>query len=361
MRKTKDITYKPKFKYSVFWVLLVVLIICLGLAYVYKPHHEEINNTDNIDNSEIDNSAIIDFSLENFPAKVTVGDQELDRFEGGRGGIGEEVEIDKIDGTEIPTIESVESSGPVTEINVTPCPEGEECGRGAVYPNLDVSSPQAFANETLGACIDVDGYYGSQCWDSMSAFFYNYAGRVLDTCGTGAAKGSIADGCWQQNAGEEFVMVWNPTEIQAGDIAVYSTGTWGHIGMAMGDYNNGYFTLLGQNQGGKACPNGGAAGNIINLSTRDFIGAFRPVIYIKPEPTPEPDADKCNTYKVTKGDTLGNIMLECIGEVKWGQEMEEYAKHWYSTIINPNQTVFYGWTHGDGYGLFAEDVIEYRK
>ena len=189
---------------------------------------------------------------------------------------------------EIPTVEAVENNMPVVETGEEECPEGEECGRGASYPKLNVSSPQAFANDTLGKCINVDGFAGAQCWDLASAFFYNYAGRELTTCGTGAAKGTIENDCWKKNAGNEFVMIWDAKQVQAGDIAVYSTGRWGHVGMAMGRYNNGYFTLLGQNQGGKACEGGGSATNIINLSTRDFIGAFRPKAYIKPEPKPEP-------------------------------------------------------------------------
>ena len=267
---------------------------------------------------------------------------------------------------EIPTVEAVDSNGPVTEVNNAQCPEGEECGRGANVPTLDISSPQAFANDTLGKCIDVDGYYGAQCWDSMAAFFINYTGHTLYTCGTGAAKGTIADGCWQKNAGNEFTMIWNPEEIQAGDIAVYSTGQWGHIGMAMGDYNNGYFTLLGQNQGGNWCPNGGSAGNIINLSTRDFIGAFRPNIYIKPEPAPEPEptpepvVDTCKVREVVKGDTMGKIMQECRGEVEWGLAMNDYASHWYSLTFQRFLTVYDGWASSTGYGLFAGDTIEYR-
>ena len=41
--------------------------------------------------------------------------------------------------------------------------------------------------------------------------------------------------------------------------------------------------------------------------------------------------------------------------------MNIYADHWYSTIVNPGKSVFYGWTHGTGYGLFANDIIEYKE
>lgn len=246
-------------------------------------------------------SATITYAEEATTPELTQG---LDGIEYGQGEI-------KADGEEIKTVEAVESNGPVTEVNNENCPEGEECGRGAYVPELDISSPQAFANQTLGVCIDVDGYFGAQCWDSMAAYFINYTGHTLYTCGTGAAKGTIADGCWQQNAGDDFTMIWDATQIQPGDIAVYSSGTWGHIGMAMGYYNNGYFTLLGQNQGGAPCEGGGAAGNIINLSTRDFIGAFRPNIYIIPEPEPEPEPEPTNEveYTYVKGDYFSKVLV----------------------------------------------------
>lgn len=335
------------------WLIGVAVVAILGLV-------TGITINVNIENGKLD--AHIVYSKETIAPEIT----DITALKGVEAGQGEI----KIDGEAIPTVEAVENNGPVTEVNNPNCPEGEECGRGAYVPTLDISSPQTFANQTIGQCIDVDGYFGSQCWDSMAAYFINYTGHTLYTCGTGAAKGTIADGCWQQNATDKFTMIWDATQIQPGDIAVYSTGQWGHIGMAMGYYNNGYFTLLGQNQGGVACPGGGAAGNIINLSIRDFIGAFRPNIYIKPEPVPEPEpepeptpapvVDTCKARKVVKGDTLGKIMKECRGEIEWGERMNEYARHWVSTIINPGNTVFYGWTHGAGYGLYYDDVIEYK-
>lgn len=330
-----------KFK-KVIATIVALIIVSLGAAGVVNIVKDNGSTKIKI---ETVIPAEVEYSNEQIPAVVE---------ESGQGSI--QIE-------QIPTVESVESSGPVTEVENSECPEGEECGKGAYVPTLDVSSPQAFANTTIGLCLDIDGYYGSQCWDSMAAFFINYTGHTLYTCGTGAAKGTIAEGCWQQNAGDQFTMIWDPTQIQAGDIAVYSTGQWGHIGMAMGDYNNGYFTLLGQNQGGATCSGGGAAGNIINLSTRDFIGAFRPNIYIKPAPAPEPEPvtiETCKVREVVKGDTLGKIMQECRGEIEWGAAMNNYAQHWYSTKFQAYLTVYDGWASTNGVGLFAGDVIEYR-
>lgn len=324
-------------KKSLYKVLITALVALLAIG-------AGVGVSISIQSNEEGYKAQIEFSGEQKPVEIT-DQSEIENVEGGQGEV-------KIDGETIQTVEAVESDGPVTETGESECPEGEECGRGAAYPKLDVSSPQAFANATLGQCINVDGYYGAQCWDSMSAFFYNYAGRILNTCGTGAAKGTIADGCWQKNAGNEFVMIWNPRDIQAGDIAVYSTGQWGHIGMAMGGYNNGYFALLGQNQGGRACPGGGAAGNIINLSTRDFIGAFRPKAYIKPEPAPAPTpkptpAPSADTYTVKKGDTLGGIARKLgwytgkkmFGDDGYAQALAEYNGIKNRALIYPGQTI----------------------
>lgn len=213
----------------------------------------------------------------------------------------EELDVNEED---IKTVEEVDNRGPVDE-----CPEGGDCGRGAAVPFVPIATPQEFANATLKQCWNVDGAYGAQCWDLMALFWLNYTGRSLSTCGTGAAKGTIQDGCWQINAGTEFTMIWDPQDIQAGDIAVYKNGQWGHIGMAMGPYNNGYFALLGQNQGGNACPGGGQSTNIINLSTRDFVGAFRPNIYkVEPKPEPQPVTPDSEEVVVKKGDTLGAIL-----------------------------------------------------
>lgn len=213
--------------------------------------------------------------------------------------------IDFIDGEEIPG-ESVLS----------------EDGQGAYH---DTSSYMAYYNSVgIGACIN--NAYGAQCFALADDFWQNYAGRALSSCGTGAAKGTL--NCYDYNAGDEFEMIWDVTQVQPGDWVVTKGGTWGHIFMAMGYYNNGYIAGFGQNQGGGYCAGGGAATNVANLNVSTFGGAFRPKTYIKPGPTPEPTpaptphktGDKVE-YTYVPGDYFSGVLVRLgLDEGKlWGE------------------------------------------
>ena len=271
-----------------------------------------------------------------------------------------------IEVTGAPTVESVDSENSSA---LSECNEDEtECGLGAfIYAPTD--TPFAFYDYTKNQCLNTDGAYGSQCWDYGDVFWQNYAGRRLSTCGTGAAKGAWeGDGgnCKYVNAGNDFELITDPKSLQAGDWLIFNNGTWGHVGMALGGYNKGYIALAGQNQGGAACAGGGGAVNVINISLNNFVGAFRPKSYIKPEPKPEPEPTpapqkSCDRIEVKQGDTLGKIMLRCEGKVVWGEAMDEYAKSWKSAKYGLYPTVYDGWTSERGYGLFAGDVIERQK
>ena len=211
-----------------------------------------------------------------------------------------------IDGTEeeidVQTVELVDG-GNLSDDTYT--------GLGMYAP---IDSVKAFKDYTLGKCFNVDGAYGAQCWDLGALFWTNYTGRSLNTCGTGAAKGTIQDGCWQKNAGSEFTMIWNAKDLQAGDWVITKGGTWGHVFMALGNYNNGYISALGQNQGGTACSGGGSATNIINMSLKDFAGAFRPKIYEKQDPTPTPIPTPVSgdvvKYTYVYGDYFSGVLIK---------------------------------------------------
>ena len=252
------------------------------------------------------------------------------------------------DGTyiDVPTVEYIDN--PKIE-------ESSEGGRGG-YVYAPTATFEEFKNYTIGKCWDVDGVFGAQCVDLANLFQMNYTkdGRWMDLCGTGAARGIWY--CKDKNAGTEYDLVNAASQIKTGDLIVTDGGTWGHVCQAAGPYNNGYVACLGENQGGPACPGGGAATNIVNLSMATFLGALRPKTY-HPEPEPTPTPTTGEIY-VNAGDTMGGIMLQQEGYVKWGQDMANYANSWCSTLVVPGQSVYYGWTHGTGYGLFAGDILK---
>lgn len=270
--------------------------------------------------------------------------------------LGEIIEDDNI-----PTVEEVDG-GQFEDDGLNPT-EGDK-GWSETY---DVSSPEAFKNDTLGKCIIANNIYGAQCVSLARVFWWSYANRDVSTCGTGMAKGMM--NCAEENAGDEFNIYWadDKPQIQAGDWLVFDGGLYGHVGMAVGPVVNGYVTLLGENQGGHSCGVnvGGAATNIINISVKNLIGFYRPKAYIKPEPTPLPKPEEipisgCRDWWVKYGDTMSKIMLDCEGTIHYGEPMNQYARSWYSTIIKPEQSVYDGWISPSGVGLYADDLIEHR-
>lgn len=193
--------------------------------------------------------------------------------------LGEEpaiVEVETTDGV-------VEEVLPVVEMADSNISTGSEekidGGKGEAFP---AGSPAEFAEATTGKCIDQDGWWGSQCWDLSDALMFNLVGRHLSTCGTGAAKGIM--NCAEQNASEDFEIIRDKNQIQAGDILVFDGGQYGHTGMALGAPVGDYVALLGANQGGRACEGGGASVNTVAYSLRNFTGGFRYKPWIKVEP-----------------------------------------------------------------------------
>lgn len=221
------------------------------------------------------------------------------------------IELDgKEEVIEAPTVESVDAE--VVTPKDSECPEdSEECAKGAVLPAIDITSPTTFYNSVLNQCIDFDGAYGSQCYDEMAYFHYVYTGRWLSTAGTGGAYG-IWDARDYNNKGNEYELVYNVGDIKPGDFVVFHNGRYGHVGMAVGYPHNGYVALLGTNQGGSACPGGGAAANVINMNLWSFSGAFRPRSWIPPEPTPEPEPTPAPSnvveYTYVKGDYFSKVI-----------------------------------------------------
>ena len=209
---------------------------------------------------------------------------------------------------EVPTVESIDGGEILHDED---CKE-EECGRGA-YIYAPTDTYEHFKDYTIGKCWNIDGAYGAQCWDLSSLHSMNYTNdkRTFSTCGTGAAKGMW--NCKEQNAGSEYSLVYDVFKTKVGDIAVFDGGTWGHTCIIAGPVKNGYVACLGQNQGGSACPGGGAATNIVNISIKNFLGAFHPKTYVDPEPTPPTPTPTPTpgevTYSYVPGDYFSGVLV----------------------------------------------------
>lgn len=222
----------------------------------------------------------------------------------------------------VPTVESVDG-GEIKE-----CPEDEECGLGA-YVYVDVTSPQTIRASLEGKCVDVDGYYGSQCWDTSAAVSENMTGRRLSTCGTGSASGMMK--CWEQNAGNDYDVIWDALDVQPGDIGSWGGGEHGHTGVILGHYNNGYVAVLSTNQGGKPCEGGGSSANVINMSMKNFLGAYRWKEYNKKEDPAKPTTSDNVKYTYESGDTFGQVIKDLGLETEaglwgYGGDVEFYTK-----------------------------------
>ena len=89
-------------------------------------------------------------------------------------------------------------------------------------------------------------------------------------------------------------------------------------------------------------------------------GNYNPTPEPTPEPAPEPTPvpqTGCKEWNVKKGDTMSKIMLTCEGTVVYGEAMNRYADSWISQRYNKGNSVYYGWSHGTGYGLYAGDLL----
>jgi len=167
------------------------------------------------------------------------------------------------------------------------------------YVSVPHSTYDEWRSNTIGNEYDVDGYYGCQCWDYASLFWYN-AGFGTGYPLTGPNHSAYE--CWsvsrEANKGNEFDLIYDKTQIKRGDIIVIdgtSTFENGHITFADEDYNGtDSIWCVGQNQGGTPSPGGGTAVTRNQVYLTNFLGAFR----YKPweGPTPPTPSTKRNKF-----------------------------------------------------------------
>ena len=157
--------------------------------------------------------------------------------------------------------------------------------------SVDASSFDAFVTATNGNSYDFDYISGCQCVDLAKLLNYQlgYPSPYWSTGGTGRAYGGWTDTSARAfNAGTQYTLIYDVTQVKRGDMIVFNhfTGNiYGHVGFAYDDYNNpNNIRVLSQNNGGSPAPGGGTTVNIANYSLSYFLGAFRLNAWQNPQP-----------------------------------------------------------------------------
>lgn len=134
-------------------------------------------------------------------------------------------------------------------------------------------SAQEFITQRNGKAVDVDGYYGAQCWD-LFAYFCKLAGYPIINC---TSSGYVKD-IWNNRKTNGALKNFNETQImQKGDWCIWgncAAAPSSHIAMFVEDIDGKHGKFLGQNQGSSTA-------NIITFPYAGSLGALRPKCYVK--------------------------------------------------------------------------------
>lgn len=131
---------------------------------------------------------------------------------------------------------------------------------------------QEFRTATLGRYIDVDGYYGPQCWDEY-AKYCQHLGVPFENCTT---TGYVMD-IWNNRASNGMTRYFDEIKFdlcKPGDVIVFQPRgqtPLSHIGICASTNQGGQVLVLGQNQG-----NGGAVCEVWLPLTDSYPTVFRP-------------------------------------------------------------------------------------
>ncbi|MCD8920887.1 glucosaminidase domain-containing protein [Staphylococcus gallinarum] len=167
------------------------------------------------------------------------------------------------------------------------------------------SEVAAWAKSRIGKRLDVDGWYGSQCWDLPNYILKRYWG--FTTPGNAIAMGwyNYPKGFKKYNNTPNFVP-------KPGDIVVWGTGSFnngvGHVAIVVGPSTKTYFTSIDQNWRNSNSYSGSPASK--EKHSYNGISKFvRPAYFpekkdsdgkeenIEPKPTPEDEKKKIEKKK----------------------------------------------------------------
>lgn len=182
-------------------------------------------------------------------------------------------------------------------------------------PNPSSRKPTAsevaeWAISRIGKRLDVDGYYGAQCWDLPNYIFKRYWGFFT-------SGNAIAMAWYRYPSGFKFYRNTPDFVPKPGDMAVWGTGSFnngvGHTAVVVGPSTKSYFYSVDQNWFGANSWNGSPAAKVKH-TYNGISGFVRPPYQAevkkpttpppsKPNPTPTPpkvDTTPKNTTEQTK-------------------------------------------------------------
>lgn len=186
--------------------------------------------------------------------------------------------------------------------------------------------------------LDVDGYYGGQCWDLFAKFCLEYCGRTFNCHPTGYVIDlwDNFNGC---DLSAYFDRIYNVNDLQVGDWIIWKAPSmitrYSHIAMLKEKQDSNGGIIFTQNPNGN--PN---YCHLMWCSYQGFAGALRPKVN-KPTPT-LPNPVEANTeidqFKVNTADTM---------RVRTGHNLNSsiigFAKAGYYNIISVVNEADYTW------------------
>lgn len=165
----------------------------------------------------------------------------------------------------------------------------------------------ALASAKLGQTVDMDGMYGGQCMDLIvyvvqTAYGVHMGGNAIDT-------GSASNIAALQNAGVKVQRITNRSQLQRGDIVVFSDGSYGHVAIVEEPTHP---TLVQQNINGRQYVTRDS------FAWSDYYGlSFAYGLRLgdsTPDPQPEEEIDMLKLFRVNEGYKSLRVMNTATGK-----------------------------------------------
>lgn len=165
----------------------------------------------------------------------------------------------------------------------------------------------ALASAKLGQTVDMDGMYGGQCMDLIvyvvqTAYGVHMGGNAIDT-------GSASNIAALQNAGVKVQRITNRSQLQRGDIVVFSDGGYGHVAIVEEPTHP---TLVQQNINGRQYVTRDS------FAWSDYYGlSFAYGLRLgdsTPDPQPEEEIDMLKLFRVNEGQKSLRVMNTATGK-----------------------------------------------